>query len=69
MLSLLRTPSFTSPLSIEKESRLLSTTVMVKDDSWFEVTTKDDGPVMLGGLLAGKLGGGENKLLLMDRPI
>ena len=66
MLSLLRTPSFTSPLSIEKESRLLSTTVMVKDDSWFKIITKDGGPVMLGGLLAGKLGGGENKLLLME---
>lgn len=45
-------PFSKSSLLIEKEARLVSTTLMLKEDSLFRVTINATGPVTFGGLLA-----------------
>ena len=45
-------PPAATPLVLVKELRLVSVTVMVREDSSFSLTMKVAGPVMLGGLLA-----------------
>ena len=50
--SLLKSPPSTSPLMIVKETRLVSSTWMEKEDVSCKDTVKESGPVIAGGKLA-----------------